>query len=131
VIVFGAALVGRAALAERYSSQAQQALGSAPVESIVRANDSLELNDEDASTYYLKAAAYARLNDYARARATLLEAARREPHDFVTWGLIGDLAVRRGNLAQARQAYGQASRLNPRDATLARLSENPASPRRR
>ena len=56
--------------------------------------------------------------DYANARATLLAATAREPHDFVTWGLLGDLAVRRGELGQARAAYGRASRLNPRDLAL-------------
>ena len=76
-------------------------------------------------TYYVKAAAYARVDDYARARATLLEAARREPHDFVTWGLIGDLAVRRGELGQARRAYGRAAELNPQNQGLAQLAKNP------
>ena len=61
------------------------------------------------------------------ARATLLEATRREPHDFVTWGLLGDLAVRRGATVQARRAYGEAARLNPRDRNLARIAKHPRS----
>ncbi len=43
----------------------------------------------------------------------------------MTWGLLGDLAVRRGDLAQARRDYGQASELNPRDAGLQALARNP------
>jgi Flp pilus assembly protein TadD len=97
------------------------------VRAIAKADDSLALDDEALATYYVKAAAYARLDDYGRARATLLEATRREPHDFVTWGLLGDLAVRRGEMAQARRAYGRASRLNPRSAPLAALARDPRS----
>jgi Flp pilus assembly protein TadD len=43
----------------------------------------------------------------------------------VPWVLLGDLAVRRGDLAQARRDYGRAARLNPRDESIARLSEDP------
>jgi Flp pilus assembly protein TadD len=43
----------------------------------------------------------------------------------VTWGLLGDIAVRRGDLAQARRDYGQASELNPRDTGLQALAKNP------
>jgi O-antigen ligase len=126
-IVLGAALVGRAAMAERYRSAAQDLAPSAPLKAIAKANDSLRLDDENLDTYYIKAAALARLDQYASARATLLEAARREPHEFVPWGLIGDLAVRRGNLTHARVAYHRASVLNPRDATLRRLAADPAA----
>ena len=43
-----------------------------------------------------------------RARA-LLSAAEREPHDFVTWALLGDLAVRtRRSGRGAKRAYGRA-----------------------
>jgi tetratricopeptide (TPR) repeat protein len=126
-IVLGAVLVGRAAIAEKYRSDAKAALAVAPSEAISKADDSLRLDDESLATYYVKAAAYARLDDYGRARATLLEATRREPHDFVTWGLLGDLAVRRGAIAQARHAYGQAARLNPQDRNLTRMAKHPDS----
>ena len=107
VIVFGAALVGRSALAEKYRTDAQGLIQAAPARAIAKADDSLALDDEALDTYYAKAAAYARLDDYRRARSTLIEATRREPHDFVTWGLLGDLAVRRGALADARRAYSR------------------------
>ncbi len=103
VIVVGAVLVGRSAIAEKYRSDARKSLDAAPAQAITKANDSLALDDEALDTYYVKAAGYARLDDYDRARATLLEAARREPHDFVTWALLGDLAVRRGEISQAQQ----------------------------
>jgi len=127
VIVFGAVLVGRSALADNYRSDAQNLLGTAPAKAIAKAQDSLALDDEALETYYVEAAAYARVDDYAGARAALVEATRREPHDFVTWGLLGDLAVRRGEMAQARRAYREAARLNPRNRELAALAKDPAS----
>jgi tetratricopeptide (TPR) repeat protein len=127
VIVLGAALLGRSALAEKYASDAQEALSSSPADAIRDANDSLKLDDEAVTTYYVKAAGYARLDNYAAARATLLEATSREPHEFVTWGLLGDLAVRRGDMADARREYRRASRLNPRSPTLRTLASDPSA----
>jgi tetratricopeptide (TPR) repeat protein len=127
LIVVGAIMLGRSALAEKYRSDAQDVVATAPSKALLEASDSLALDDEALPSYYVKAAAYARLDDYAQARGTLLEAARREPHDFVTWGLLGDLAVRRGALGQARRAYGRASRLNPRSKALAALARDPRS----
>lgn len=75
--------------------------------------------------YYLRASVFARMNDYPNARGTLLEATRKDPGDFVTWGLLGDLAVRRGNLDQAKSAYARASRLNPRDRALRAAARDP------
>ena len=130
VIVLGAVLVGRAAMAEKYRSDARDALAVSPVSAISKANDSLALDDETLDTYYIKAAGYARLDEYRRARSTLLEAIRREPHDFVAWGLLGDLAVRRGDFAQAKVAYRRASQLNPRSTPLAALAEDPRAARK-
>jgi UDP-N-acetylmuramyl pentapeptide phosphotransferase/UDP-N-acetylglucosamine-1-phosphate transferase len=124
-VLIGAVLVGRAALADKYRSDAQDLIHQNPQRALEKADDSLALNDEALAAYYARAAAYARINDYGRARASLLEAARREPHDFVTWGLLGDLALRRGDLAQARRDYGRASRLNPREAGLRQAARDP------
>ena len=125
VVLFGATLVGRAALADKYRADAQDSVAEDPRRALEQAEDSLALNDESLPAYYAKAAALARLNDYRGARAALGEATRREPHDWVTWGLLGDIAVRRGDLAQARRDYGQASELNPRDTGLQALAKNP------
>lgn len=127
LVLFGATMVGRSALAEKYRSDAEDALRSDPRRALDRAADSLSLNDEALATYYLTAAAHARLGRYEPARAALLEATRREPHDFVTWGLLGDIAVRRGELAQASSAYRRAAELNPRNAALAELAQDPRS----
>ena len=78
----------------------------------------LDLNDEALPAYYLEAAAWARLDDYARARAALDAAAAREPHDFVTYALLGDLA-RAAMTRQALRDYRRALGLNPRNEALA------------
>jgi hypothetical protein len=127
VIAVGAVLVGRAAMGERYRSEARDLVAQSPAQALAKADDAIALDDGTLSSYYVKASAFARLDDYGGARGALLEAAHREPHDFVTWGLLGDLAVRRGAMRQARAAYREATRLNPRDQSLAQLAQDPSS----
>jgi len=121
-VVVLAASLGKSVVAGDRREEARAQIATNPAEAIDLANDSLALDRDSLETYYAKAAAYARLDRYADARATLLEAARLEPREFVTWGLLGDLAIRRGNLDAAEIAYARASRLSPRDAALARLA---------
>lgn len=127
LVVFAAVYLGRSTLADRALSQGQAALTSNPQLALSKARDSLELNDEATEAYFLVAAAHARSNRYQAARGALIEATRREPHNFLPWALLGDLAVRRGDLRQARAAYARAHELNPRDSTLERLASNPAT----
>jgi hypothetical protein len=122
---FGAVLVGRSAMADRYRGEADDAVASDPHRALDKIGKSLSLNDEKLASYYTQSAAFARLGRYQAARGSLREATRREPHDFVTWGLLGDLAVRRGDLRLARHDYGQAARLNPRDSSLRQLAAHP------
>jgi tetratricopeptide (TPR) repeat protein len=117
--------IGRSVLAKHHRAEAQKAARSDPAHALDEANASLDLNDDALPTYYVKAAALAKLHSYEGARDTLLAAARREPRAFVTWALLGDIAVRRGDFAVARRYYRRASRLNPRDEALAKLSRNP------
>ena len=118
LVLLGATLLGRATLADKYRSDSQEVVETDPREALAKAADSLDLNDESLPAYYAQAAAYARLNDYEHARASLVEATRREPHDFVPRALLGDLAVRRGDERQARREYRRALRLNPNDSGL-------------
>jgi len=131
LVLLGATLVGRAALAAKYRSEAQELVRSDPRQALDKAADSLSLNDEAVGSYQTQAAAYARLGQYGPARASLGEATRREPGDFVTWALLGDLAVRRGDLRQAGSDYRRAAQLNPREPGLSRLARNPRSALRR
>ena len=125
LVVVGAAVLGRATLAERYLDQARDAAPDDPVRVLDRVEASLELNDEELDAYFLRSSAHARLGDYRRARGALEEAARREPTSFVPYALLGDLAARRGDLGQAQADYQRASDLNPRDNVLADLAGNP------
>jgi tetratricopeptide (TPR) repeat protein len=110
-------------LAERFERQAQSALAARPADALRLADRSLRLDREAVGAYYVKSAAFARFGEARAARAALEEAARREPGDFVTWALLGDLAMRTGDRAQARRDYGRALELNPRDPGLRRQLE--------
>ena len=60
--------------------------------------------------YYVKAAALARFGEGDAADATLRAARAKEPGEYVTWALLGDLAVRQGDIEGARKAYRRAQR---------------------
>jgi cytochrome c-type biogenesis protein CcmH/NrfG len=124
-VVVAAVTVGRALLAVHYLDQGKAVLGENPVQAIGKANDSLAFNGDSVEALYLKSAAYARLGDYRRSRAALLDATRQEPHSFVPWALLGDLAVRRDQLGVARRSYARAWHLNPQNGVLRDLSRNP------
>lgn len=126
LVVVAAAELGRSTLAERNLEQGRSALaaGDAP-RALAESGDSLALNGESLPAYYLRASAFARLDEYQAARAALEEAGRLEPHDFVPPALQGDLAVRRRDFGQARRDYRRAAALNPRDPTLAGLAQDP------
>lgn len=114
--------VGRATLADHYATAAENALPAAPRRALADADRSLALNSDSVPAHHLRAAARARLHDYAGARGALLDAIRVEPDNFVTWVLLGDLAVRHGDLGRSRVYYRTALRLNPRDAELRQLA---------
>ena len=126
LLLLGCLSVARVTAAALYRSSGERAVATEPTTALRRASTSLELNDEALPAYYLKAAALERLGRIGEARAVLLEAARREPHDFVPWGLLGHLSARTGDLERARRSYLSASRLNPRDPALAQLARDPA-----
>jgi len=131
VVAIGLAVTGvslsRQGLAEYFRSSAEDALAARPADALRDADRSLRLDSEAVQSYYIKAAALARFNRPAPARAALEEAAEKEPTRFVTWALLGDLAVRTGDFGDAREFYGRAHRLNPRDPTLLALAEDPRS----
>jgi UDP-GlcNAc:undecaprenyl-phosphate GlcNAc-1-phosphate transferase len=131
VVVAAAIFLGRAVLADRHASDAQSALPARPRTALTEASKSLSLNHDSISTYYTRSAAYARLGDYEGARGALVEALRVEPQNFVTWALLGDLAVRHGEAGLAKRYYGAAHQLNPRDPGLTALARRPPAPPRR
>jgi len=125
LVVTGAGLTRQGA-GELYSARASKELIADPAAAAADANRSLEINSDDVQTYYVKAAALARLGSAHGTEAVLRQALAREPRNFVTWSLLGDIAVRRHKLALARRDYVAAHRLNPRNATLLGLARDPA-----
>jgi tetratricopeptide (TPR) repeat protein len=123
VVAVGAAFLVRQTLADAYNISGRH--DRAPRAAIADANRALAYDDDLLDAYYLKAAAYAQVGDDLSSRATLLAATRREPHDWVTWALLGDLAVRARDFRGARLAYGHAFALNPRSGNLRHLAANP------
>lgn len=118
--------IGRPTLAQHLRSEAQGEVTTNPVRALDTVEESLSLNPDSVQAYYTKASALARLDAYAPARAALLEAIRREPHNYVSWALLGDLTTRRGDISGAMRAYRQASSLNPRDVELQLLGSRRA-----
>lgn len=115
---------GRATLAEHLRSQARSQLATQPAAALGSASESLSVDSQAPQGYYLKSAAQARLHDYPAAKKSLREAIAQEPHNYVSWGLLGDLLTRRGAIEAALHAYRQAARLNPRDLSLMVLSSD-------
>jgi hypothetical protein len=128
LVICAAVFLGRATLADNHASSARDAVASQPRRALAETGRSLALNPDAVSTHYLQSAAYARLHDYNGASGALLAAIRVEPRNFVTWALLGDLAVRHGDVRQARVYYRRALRLNPRDPQLIALARNPPRP---
>jgi tetratricopeptide (TPR) repeat protein len=125
VLMVAGVSLSRQALAEHYRAEASSALGRQPARAVEEADRALRLDPEMVAVYYTKAAALARFNDADGARAALREALRREPDDFVTWTLLGDLEVRRGAIGAARRSYRGALRRNPLDPSLQALVRDP------
>jgi tetratricopeptide (TPR) repeat protein len=113
-------LTGRLVLADRWATHATDALADGrPAQALTDARKAEAVNPGLLRALYVQAAALARGDRYADARAVLLRAAARSPRDFVPHALLGDLAVRRGAPQVARAAYAAALRRNPRDPALA------------
>jgi Flp pilus assembly protein TadD len=126
LVVAGASL-SRQGLADIYRTRAQHELGANPAAAITDANRSLDIDSDDVETYYVKAAALARFDQSAAAEAALGQALAHEPNNYVTWALLGDIAVREHRLGVARRDYTRAHQLNPRETILAELSRDPRS----
>jgi UDP-GlcNAc:undecaprenyl-phosphate/decaprenyl-phosphate GlcNAc-1-phosphate transferase len=125
-LVVAVGSLSRQGLADYFQQRAENALADDPLQAIREANRALRLDSEDPDTYYIKAGALARFNQADLAQRTLEQALAKEPDNFVTWTLLGDLAVRRGRIDEAQQDYRKAVSLNPGDRDLRLLVRNPA-----
>ena len=119
--------LSRQVLVEHYASSAAASLATDPAKALGDANRALRLAPEQIDASYTKAAALARFDDAGGARAALLQALEQDRGKFVTWALLGDLAVRTGELDDARTSYREALRRNPLDAALRQLVRDPGA----
>jgi UDP-GlcNAc:undecaprenyl-phosphate GlcNAc-1-phosphate transferase len=127
-LAIGGFSLSRQVLVDRYRSAAEDALADGqPAEALEQAGRALRLAPDDLEALYARAAAHARFNDPAAAKGALQEAIRHEPSNFVSYVLLGDLEVRLGRYAAAREAYRAARALNPRDPEIAQLAADPRS----
>jgi tetratricopeptide (TPR) repeat protein len=124
-LVLACVLLARQGLSENYLSEAQAALPNDPATALTEADRALRIAPDKLDAYYVKAAALARFDRGTAAVATLREATRRVPDHYVTWALLGDLAMRLGERREARRLYARALALNPRDPTLQELARAP------
>jgi tetratricopeptide (TPR) repeat protein len=124
LIAAGASL-SRQGLGQLYRTRAQGELARAPAAALADANRSLRIDAESAHAYYIQAAALARFNQAPAAEAALASALAKEPGNFVTWTLLGDISVRERRLAAARRYYARAHELNPRNLTVRELALDP------
>lgn len=126
-LVIAGASLSRQGLADLYRARAQHELATRPASALADANRSLSIDSDAVDTYYVKAAALARFDQAAAAETALRQALSREPDNFVTWALLGDVAVRERRLRTAGHDYTRAHRLNPQNPILTELSVHPAA----
>jgi O-antigen ligase len=100
--------------------------GGSPSAQLSAARTAAKYNPVSVIPLYLQASALEAEGNRAEARAKLQDALDKEPRNFVTLTLLGDLEVRDSKFGAAADYYQRASDLNPRDVGLQQLAENTA-----
>jgi hypothetical protein len=100
--------------------------GGSPSAQLSAARTAAKYNPVSVIPLYLQASALEAEGNRAEARAKLQDALDKEPRNFVTLTLLGDLEVRDSKFVAAADYYQRASDLNPRDVGLQQLAENTA-----
>jgi len=123
-LLLAAAAVASVYLGDVYLRDARAVAADRPRERLAAAERAERLSPLAVAPLYLQAGALERLGRRRAARARLREALDREPRNFVTYALLGDLELRAGRRRIARARYRQAVALNPLDAGLRQLARD-------
>jgi hypothetical protein len=113
-------------LSDVYIRKARDEQGVSASTQLSAAQTAADLNPVSVIPLYLEASALEAEGERSRARDVLQEALSKEPNNFVTLALLGDLQVRDGEFEDAAGYYAKASDLNPLDAGLRQLAETTA-----
>jgi hypothetical protein len=130
------AVAGAVAIAPRVLSLHSQGLAQNDLANgraraaIADATTALDYDGSSAQALILRAAGFAKLDDFSATLANLRQAISAEPRDWATWALLGDLFTRSGDRQAAHAAYSHALSLNPLESSLQSAVQSSAAPRR-
>jgi hypothetical protein len=110
-------------LGDLYIRKARDEQGKSASAQLSAARTAADFDPVSVIPLYLQASALEAEGDRSEARDVLQDALSKEPDNFVTLALLGDLQVRDGEFGDAARYYAKASDLNPRDAGLRLLAE--------
>jgi hypothetical protein len=111
-------------LSDVYVRKARSDAGRSVAAELSAARTAGDLNPVAVDPLYLQASALETEGDRGAARSALLDALDKEPGNFITLALLGDLEIRAGRDAAARAFYRRAAALNPLDVGLQKLARS-------
>jgi tetratricopeptide (TPR) repeat protein len=114
-------------LGDLYIRKARDEQGRSVSAQLSAAQTAADFNPVSVIPLYLQASALEAEGHRDEARAKLQDALSKEPNNFTTLTLLGDLEVRGKHFVVAAGYYRKASDLNPRDVGLQHLAETTAS----
>jgi hypothetical protein len=113
-------------LGDLYIRKARDEQGRSVSAQLSAAQTAADFNPVSVIPLYLQASALEAEGNRDQARAKLQDALDKEPRNFTTLTLLGDLEVRDSKFAPAADYYQRASDLNPRDVGLQLLAQQTA-----
>jgi hypothetical protein len=113
-------------LGDLYIRKARDEQGRSASAQLSAAQTAADFNPVSVIPLYLQASALEAEAQRREAQAKLQDALGKEPDNFVTLTVLGDLEVRDRRFAVAADYYERASELNPRDVGLQRLASTTA-----
>ena len=113
-------------LGDLYIRKARDEQGKSTTAQLSAARTAADFNPVSVIPLYLQASALEAEGNRDEARAKLQDALSKEPNNFVTLTLLGDLEVRASRFPAAADYYRRASDLNPLDVGLQQLAQTTA-----